>query len=168
MKRITVFLILLTTLATAQLRIGIDASREESILGISEKKIDGMGFTLGYEFMLLSLIGVGGEYTAGGDEGIDMVYGYAVGKIPVGLPMFRGIVRAGYSMPMGDAADFYDPGLAYGLGLRFKMPLIPVGAEALYTIHSLEMKPDGDGLNELINALEMKYNVMSLVVTYSF
>ena len=169
MKKISLLLIAITTLASAQLRLGLDISREISLAGIESEKADGMGFTLGYEQMLLSLVGVGAEYSIAGDEGIDMLYGYAVGKIPVGVPMARGIIRVGYSLPMGDASEFYDAGLAYGVGLRIKPPLFPVGIEALYTIHNLEMKTDGDDFSEMFaSLLELKYNVLTVTATYSF
>ena len=169
MKKVSLLLIVITTIASAQLRLGLDVSRELSMSGIEAEKADGMGFTLGYEQMLLSLVGVGAEYSLAGDEGIDMLYGYAVGKIPVGFPMARGIIRAGYSMPMGDASDFYEAGLAYGVGLRVKPPLFPVGIEALYTIHNLEMKSDGDDFAEMFaSLLELKYNVLTVTATYSF
>ena len=169
MKKISLLLIAITTLASAQLRLGLDISREISLAGIESEKADGMGFTLGYEQMLLSLVGVGAEYSIAGDEGIDMLYGYAVGKIPVGVPMARGIIRVGYSLPMGDASEFYDAGLAYGGGLRIKPPLFPVGIEALYTIHNLEMKTDGDEFAEMFaSLLELKYNVLTVTATYSF
>ena len=168
MKKISLLLIAVTTIASAQLRLGLDVSREMTFLGLSEKA-DGMGFTLGYEQMLLSLGGVGVEYSMAGDEGIDMLYGYAVAKIPFGFPMVRGIIRAGYSLPMGDAADFYEAGLAYGVGLRVKPPIFPVGIEALYTIHNLEMKSDGDDFAEMFaSLLELKYNVLTVTATYSF
>ena len=169
MKKISLLLIAITTLASAQLRLGLDLSREISLAGIESEKADGMGFTLGYEQMLLSLVGVGAEYSIAGDQGIDMLYGYAVGKIPVGVPMARGIIRVGYSLPMGDASEFYDAGLAYGVGLRIKPPLFPVGIEALYTIHNLEMKTDGDEFAEMFaSLLELKYNVLTVTATYSF
>lgn len=169
MKKISLLLIVISTIASAQLRLGLDISRELSLAGIEAEKAEGMGFTLGYEQMLLSLVGVGAEYSIAGDEGIDMLYGYAVGKIPVGFPMARGIIRAGYSLPMGDASDFYEAGLAYGVGLRVKPPLFPVGIEALYTIHNLEMKSDGDDFAEMFaSLLELKYNVLTVTATYSF
>lgn len=169
MKKVSLLLIVITTIASAQLRLGLDVSRELSLAGIEAEKAEGMGFTLGYEQMLLSLVGVGAEYSLAGDEGIDMLYGYAVGKIPVGFPMARGIIRAGYSLPMGDASDFYEAGLAYGVGLRVKPPLFPVGIEALYTIHNLEMKSDGDDFAEMFaSLLELKYNVLTVTATYSF
>jgi len=169
MKKISLLLIAITTLASAQLRIGLDISREISLAGIESEKADGMGFTLGYEQMLLSLVGVGAEYSIAGDEGIDMLYGYAVGKIPVGVPMARGIIRVGYSLPMGDASEFYEAGLAYGGGLRIKPPIFPIGIEALYTIHNLEMKSSGDDMEDMfMDLLKMKWNVLNITATYSF
>ena len=169
MKKISLLLIAVTTIASAQLRLGLDVSREMTVSGMSGEKSEGMGFTLGYEKMLLSLVGVGAEYTAGGDEGVDMLYGYAVGKIPVGFPMVRGIIRAGYSLPMGDAADVYEAGLAYGVGLRVKPPIFPIGIEALYTIHNLEMKSSGDDMEEMFMELfKIKWNVLNITATYSF
>ena len=169
MKKISLLLITITTIASAQLRLGLDVSREMTVAGMSGEKSEGIGFTLGYEQMLLSLVGVGAEYTAGGDEGVDMLYGYAVGKIPVGVPMARGIIRVGYSLPMGDASEFYDAGLAYGGGLRIKPPLFPIGIEALYTIHNLEMKSSGDEMEDMfMDLLKMKWNVLNITATYSF
>jgi hypothetical protein len=169
MKKISLLLITITTIASAQLRLGLDVSREMTVAGMSGEKSEGIGFTLGYEQMLLSLLGVGAEYTAGGDEGVDMLYGYAVGKIPVGIPMARGIIRVGYSLPMGDASEFYDAGLAYGGGLRIKPPLFPIGIEALYTIHNLEMKSSGDEMEDMfMDLLKMKWNVLNITATYSF
>ena len=169
MKKISLLLITITTIASAQLRLGLDVSREMTVAGMSGEKSEGIGFTLGYEQMLLSLLGVGAEYTAGGDEGVDMLYGYAVGKIPVGVPMARGIIRVGYSLPMGDASEFYDAGLAYGGGLRIKPPIFPIGIEALYTIHNLEMKSSGDEMEDMfMDLLKMKWNVLNITATYSF
>ncbi len=173
MKKISFLLITISTIVSAQLRLGADISREMDVslagFGGESEKAEGMGFTLGYEQMLLSLVGVGAEYSLAGDEGIDMLYGYAVGKIPVGMPMMRGVIRVGYSMPMGDGADAYDPGLAFGGGLRIKPPILPIGLEALYTIHNLEMKSTGDELGDALSGLiEVKYNVFTITATYSF
>ena len=46
-----------------------------------------------------------------------MAFVYGVGKFPI-APFMRGAVRAGYSMPMGDAGDMYDPGIALVLAAR--------------------------------------------------
>jgi hypothetical protein len=172
MKQILLTVFFLTGLIFSQLRVGVDMSSTHSIemLGISsDDKIDGVGFTLGYEQMLLSLVGVGGELTLGGDY-MDRIQGYAVAKIPVGLPMFRGIVRVGYSKIMGDWEEIYDGGLSYGFGVRFKMPVIPIGVEALYSIHSLEDKDSEDdemGLGKALG-LEEKSKIINITATYSF
>ena len=173
MKKISLLLIAVSTIASAQLRVGLDVKRslEMSLAGFAGESLDaeGMGITVGYEQMLLSLVGVGAEYSIAGDEGLDMVYAYAVSKIPVGMPMMRGIVRFGYSMPMGDAGDAYDPGTGLGLGLRVKPPIFPIGVEALYTMHSLKMKDTGDELGDALSGLiETKYNVLTITATYSF
>ena len=168
MKKISLIALLLLSTSFAQLRVGADFSREMKLGGLDAEKSEGMGITLGYEKMLLGLIGAGGEFTLGGDEGPDMIYGYGVAKVPVGLPFFKGIVRMGYSMPVGEDGDMYDAGLAYGAGLRFKFPVQPIGIEVLYTIHNLEMKDQGDGFAELLDALDFTWNVMNITATYNF
>ena len=172
MRKISLLILLVSTIASAQLRVGVDMSSTHSmeVMGVSaDEKVDGVGFTLGYEQMLLSLVGVGGEFTLGGDY-MDRIQGYAVAKIPVGLPMFRGIVRVGYSKIMGDWEEIYDGGLSYGFGVRFKMPVMPIGVEALYSIHSLEAKAFEDdemGLGEALG-FEEKSKIINITATYSF
>ena len=168
MKKLSLISVLLLSAAFSQLRVGADISRTMNLSGLEAESSDGMGYTVGYEQMLLSLVGVGGEFTLGGDEGPDMVYGYGVAKVPVGLPMFRGIVRMGYSLPVGEDGDMYEAGLAYGAGLRFKFPVQPIGVEVLYTIHNLEIKDQGDGLAQLVDALGFTWNVMNITATYNF
>jgi len=47
--------------------------------------------------------------------------------------------------------------------------LFPIGLEALYTMHNLEMKSTGDDLGDMLaSLLKLKYNVMTLTATYSF
>ena len=173
MKKLGIISTLFFSVAFAQLRIGADVSRnvsmEASLAGMSmseSESIDGMGFTLGYEQMLLSLLGVGAEYTAGGNDGLNMVFAYGVAKIPVGLPTFRGIIRAGYSKPLEDGME---AGLAYGGGLRFKPPVFPLGVELLYTIHDLKSEEMDEG-DDLGLGIEMstKYSMVNLSLTYSF
>ena len=168
MKKIVLMSLLMLSAAFSQLRVGADVSREMTLSGLEGEKAEGMGYTLGYEKMLLGLIGLGGEFSLGGDEVPDMVYGYGVARVPVGLPFFRGVVRMGYSLPVGEDGEDFDAGLAYGAGLRFKFPIQPIGLELLYTVHNLEMKDSGDGLDELLNALDFKWNVLNLTATYSF
>ena len=168
MKKVSIITLLFVTTAFSQLRVGADISRKMDLSGLASESSEGMGFTLGYERMLLGLVGAGGEFTLGGDEGPDMIYGYGVAKIPVGLPFFKGIVRAGYSLPVGEDGDMYEAGLAYGAGLRFKFPVQPIGVEVLYTIHNLEMKDQGDGFAELLDALDFTWSVMNITATYNF
>ena len=101
MKKISLITMLLISTSFAQLRVGADFSREMKLGGLDTEKSEGMGITLGYEKMLLGLVGAGGELTLGGDEGPDMIYGYGVAIVPEVLPFFKGIVRMGYSMPVG-------------------------------------------------------------------
>ena len=181
MKRITVLLILLTTMATAQLRIGIDAKRtlnmKMKMMGVSmseSMEAEGMGFTIGYEKMLLlGLIGAGAEYNISGDseEGpSNLGFVYGVAKVPVGLPMARGIVRVGTSFGHEDGMK---GALSYGFGVRIKPPIFPVGIEALYTIHNLDMKMDMDddeaGIADALDfEAEASYTYLNISATYSF
>ena len=68
MKKISFIALLLLSTSFAQLRVGADFSREMKLGGLDAEKSEGMGITLGYEKMLLGLIGAGGEFTLGGDE----------------------------------------------------------------------------------------------------
>ncbi|MDP6338900.1 MAG: hypothetical protein QF842_01045 [Candidatus Marinimicrobia bacterium] len=181
MKKITVLFIILSTLLTAQLRVGVDMSRKLSI-GLSptltaafivagidppETKVEyeGMGFTVGYDLMLLSLVGVGGELSlgGGGDEAPpNIIFGYGVAKIPFGIPMARAVIRAGYSLPMEDGME---AGLAYGFGLRIKPPVFPLGAEVHYTEHKLKFE---DSALAIGGVMDYKFKYMNIAVTYSF
>ena len=109
MKKIVLMSLLMLSAAFSQFRVGADVSREMTLGGLEGEKAEGMGYTLGYEKMLLGLIGLGGEFSLGGDEGPDMVYGYGVARVPVGLPFFRGVVRMGYSLPVGEDGEDFDP-----------------------------------------------------------
>ena len=187
MKKITLLFIIITTISSAQLRVGIDARRDKSIGGLlgaavsplfEDGKLDGMGYTLGYDYMPIlssgkpSFLGLGAEYTMGGKEGIDMVYGYVVSKIFNAL-----IIRGGYSLPLGDGdTGKYknEWGFAWGLGLRIKSPDFPVGLELLYTIHKLKEKSiiddlDNEEIEELFdNLFGLRYSVRNITLTYSF
>jgi len=181
MKKITVLLIVLTTMATAQLRVGLDAKRtmnmEMKIAGVSMSEslnAEGMGFTIGYEKMLLlGMIGVGAEYNFSGDseEGpSNMGFVYGVAKLPVGLPMARGIVRVGTSFGHEEGLK---GGLSYGIGLRIKPPVFPIGIEALYTKHILDMDmemddEDADIADALGFDVEASYTYLNISATYSF
>ena len=177
MKQILLTIFFLTSLIFSQLRVGVDMSRKmtEKITVLkSNTKIDGVGFTLGYEKILLSLVGVGAEYTVGGDY-MDTIQGYAVAKVPVGVPMLRGVVRLGYSKILGDWEKDYDGGLSYGFGVRLKLPVIPIGIEALYSIHELEKKSkdvedveDVEDVANLFGQYEISNRILNLTATYSF
>ena len=153
MKKLTVLFIALATLASAQLRVGVDMSRKLSV-GLSpeltlaltamgadletEIEAEGIGYTIGYDLMLLSLVGVGGELSLGGsgeESPPNIVFGYGVAKIPFGIPMARAVIRAGYSLPMEDGME---AGLAYGIGIRRNG--INTGTDGKVTFHN-EAKP---------------------------
>jgi hypothetical protein len=180
MKKLTVLFIALATLASAQLRVGVDMSRKLSV-GLSpeltavlkvmgadletEIEAEGIGYTIGYDLMLLSLVGVGGELSIGGsgeESPPNIVFGYGVAKIPFGIPMARAVIRGGYSLPMEDGME---AGLAYGIGIRIKPPLFPLGAEANYTVHNLKFE---DSEMDLGGVMDYKYKYMNLSLTYSF
>ena len=151
---------------------------------------DGTNLTLGYEqTLLLGLIGVGAEYnlSVGGDDdhsdedhdhdhgdgddhddedGIggtgSFAFVYGVAKLPVGFPMVRGIVRLGTTLAHQE--DGLKGGLSYGLGVRVKPPVLPVGVEAHYTMHNFgtdEELPSGAEYSA-------SYSSVNLTVTYKF
>ncbi len=186
MKKLTIFLIVLSTIATAQLRVGVDAKRtmdmKVKMMGVSASEsmdADGMGLTFGYEKMLLlGLIGAGAEYnlSLGGDDDDEdggpsnMGFVYGVAKVPVGLPMARGIVRLGTSFGHEEGVK---GALSYGVGLRVKPPIFPIGIEALYTIHNLDMDMELDDADEgTADALgldvETSFKYFNITATYSF
>ena len=152
---------------------------------------DGTNLTLGYEkTLLLGLIGVGAEYnlSVGGDDdhsdedhdhdhgdGDDhddeggmggtgsFAFVYGVAKLPVGFPMVRGIVRLGTTLAHQE--DGLKGGLSYGLGVRAKPPILPVGVEAHYTMHNFGY--DGDGLPSGAE-YSASYSSVNLTLTYKF
>tara|TARA_B100001559_G_C16312572_1_gene534978 strand:- start:32 stop:634 length:603 start_codon:yes stop_codon:yes gene_type:complete len=154
---------------------------------------DGMGLTLGYEkTLLLSLIGVGAEYNlsvGGGDDHADegddhdhdhgdgddhddeggvggpgnFAFVYGVAKLPVGFPMVRGIVRLGTTLAHQE--EGLKGGLSYGLGVRVKPPILPVGVEAHYTMHNFE--PDNTVFPSGAE-VSASYSSVNLTVTYKF
>ena len=171
-RKIFYISLIVPMILSAQFRAGLDISRQITLSGIGSdesESADALALTLGYEKMLLlGFVGAGAEFTLDLDEeGTNMAFVYGVGKFPI-APFMRGVVRAGYSIPL-DEDDMYEPGLAYGVGARFKLPLIPIGLEALYTIHSLEMKPSGEDLADaLIDALDFKLNALNITATLKF
>ena len=151
---------------------------------------DGMGLNLGYEQTLLfDLIGVGAEYnlaTGGGDDheehddhgddhdddhddegGVggpgNFAFVYGVAKLPVGFPMVRGIVRLGTTLAHQE--EGLKGGLSYGLGVRVKPPVLPVGVEAHYTMHNFEPNSADFPSGAEVSA---SYSSVNLTVTYKF
>ena len=99
-----------------------------------------------------------------------MGFVYGVAKLPVGLPMARGIVRGGTSFGHEEGLK---GGLSYGIGLRIKPPVFPIGIEALYTKHILDMDmemddEDADIADALGFDVEASYTYLNISATYSF
>ena len=200
MKKISILLIAISAIASAQLRLGLDVSRKatltpsyskefkalaaasgESLPGEQDLKVDGMGISLGYDLMLLSLVGVGAELNigSGGDSEDDhdhddeehsdeeigpdnQVFVYGVAKVPV-FPMVRGVIRAGLVKSFDSELD---PGLGFGFGLRVKPPIFPIGLEANYTIYNFSADQDlGMGYTM---STDMKQSYLNLTATYKF
>ena len=202
MKKISILLIAVSTIASAQLRLGLDVSRKgtltpsypselkaaaaamgESLPGEEDLKFDGMGISVGYDLMLLSLVGVGAELNigSGGDSEDDhdhdhddeehsdeeigpdnQVFVYGVAKVPV-FPMVRGVIRAGLVKSFDSELD---PGLGFGFGLRVKPPIFPIGLEANYTIYNFSADQDlGMGYTM---STDMKQSYLNLTATYKF
>ena len=199
MKKISIILIAISAIASAQLRLGLDVSRKatltpsyskefkalaaasgESLPGEHDLKVDGMGISLGYDLMLLSLVGVGAELNigSGGDSEDDhdhddeehsdeeigpdnQVFVYGVAKVPV-FPMVRGVIRAGLVKSFDSELD---PGLGFGFGLRLKPPIFPIGLEANYTIYNFSASQDM-GIGDM--SIDMRQSYLNLTATYKF
>jgi len=199
MKKISILLIAVSTIASAQLRLGLDVSRKgtitpsypselkaaaaamgESLPGKEDLKFGGMGISVGYDLMLLSLVGVGAELNigSGGDSEDDhdhddeehsdeeigpdnQVFVYGVAKVPV-FPMVRGVIRAGLVKSFDSELD---PGLGFGFGLRVKPPIFPIGLEANYTIYNFSASQDM-GIGDM--SIDMSQSYLNLTATYKF
>ena len=199
MKKISILLIAVSTIASAQLRLGLDVSRKgtltpsypselkaaasamgQSLPGEEDLKFDGMGISVGYDLMLLSLVGVGAELNigSGGDSEDDhdhddeehsdeeigpdnQVFVYGVAKVPV-FPMVRGVIRAGLVKSFDSELD---PGLGFGFGLRVKPPIFPIGLEANYTIYNFSASQDM-GIGDM--SIDMRQSYLNLTATYKF
>ena len=199
MKKISILLIAVSTIASAQLRLGLDVSRKgtltpsypselkaaaaamgESLPGEEDLKFDGIGISVGYDLMLLSLVGVGAELNigSGGDSEDDhdhddeehsdeeigpdnQVFVYGVAKVPV-FPMVRGVIRAGLVKSFDSELD---PGLGFGFGLRVKPPIFPIGLEANYTIYNFSASQDM-GIGDM--SIDMRQSYLNLTATYKF
>ena len=129
MRKISLLVIILTTFASAQLRVGLDfgGGVKQSFLGIMDiEQNSKLGFTVGYEKTLFGIAGVGAEYvvTQVGDAEMkssasflgesasdsettsdkmfpNVLKVYGLARVPLGVPFLRGVVRAGMFVPLG-------------------------------------------------------------------
>jgi len=129
MKKISLLLISITTIASAQLRVGLDfgGGVKQNFLGIMEiEQNSKQGFTVGYEKTLSGIAGIGAEYvvTQVGDAEMkssasffgesvsdsettsdkmfpNVLKVYGLARVPLGVPFLRGVVRAGMFVPLG-------------------------------------------------------------------
>ena len=107
---------------------------------------------------------------------------YGLARVPLGFPFLRGVVRAGMFVPLGSSdidgesfkwGDVYDPGLTWGVGVRAKLPVLPIGAELLYQSMALDSgstldlfgEDDDEGGALFPNG---DFTSFTLAVTYSF
>ncbi len=192
MKKISLITIFLSSLAFSQLRVGLDLSRSakysasvpseikalfiaagEEIPGSESYTAKGLGLNIGYDLMLLSLIGVGAEANLSlGEECSEnddkcynpdtQLFGYGVAKLPV-FPMVRGIVKGGLVMSTEEGVD---PGLGLGFGFRVKPPVLPLGVEASLNIYNFSIKEDFEGLGDIEQ--DIRHSYINLSATYSF
>ena len=188
MKKISFLIIAVTTIASAQLRVGVDVSRKMKVTpsfpaemkalalveginlpGTETMTAEGLGFTVGYDFMLASLVGVGAELNIASESDDEdggpsnQIFAYSIVKLPFGVPFARGVVRIGIAKSFEEGID---PGLGYGFGLRIKPPLFPIGAEASYNIYNYSQEEKDAELGTMKFALKQSY--MNLSLTYSF
>ena len=188
MKKISFLLIVATTIASAQLRVGVDVSRKMKVTpsfpaemkalalveginlpGTETMTAEGLGFTVGYDFMLASLVGVGAELNIASESDDEdggpsnQIFAYSIVKLPFGVPFARGVVRIGIAKSFEEGID---PGLGYGFGLRIKPPLFPIGAEASYNIYNYSQEEKDPDLGTM--KFDLKQSYMNLSLTYSF
>ena len=108
---------------------------------------------------------------------------YGLARVPLGFPFIRGVVRAGMFVPLGSTdldgesfkwGDVYDPGLAWGIGIRAKLPVMPIGAELLYQSMALDTGSEidlfGEGDDDEGEMLfpNGDFTTFTLALTYSF
>ena len=114
MKKISFLLIAVTTIASAQLRVGVDVSRKMKVTpswpaemkalalvegidlpGTETMTAEGLGFSVGYDFMLASLVGVGAELNIASESDDEdggpsnQIFAYSIVKLPFGVPFAR-------------------------------------------------------------------------------
>ena len=188
MKKISFLIIAVTTIASAQLRVGVDVSRKMKVTpsfpaemkalalveginlpGTETMTAEGLGFTVGYDFMLASLVGVGAELNIASESDDEdggpsnQIFAYSIVKLPFGVSFARGVVRIGIAKSFEEGID---PGLGYGFGLRIKPPLFPIGAEASYNIYNYSQEEKDSELGTM--KYDLKQSYMNLSLTYSF
>lgn len=188
MKKISFLIIAVTTIASAQLRVGVDVSRKMKVTpsfpaemkalalveginlpGTETMTAEGLGFSVGYDFMLASLVGVGAELNIAAESDDEdggpsnQIFAYSIVKLPFGVPFARGVVRIGIAKSFEEGID---PGLGYGFGLRIKPPLFPIGAEASYNIYNYSQEEKDAELGTM--KFDLKQSYMNLSLTYSF
>ena len=188
MKKISFLLIVATTIASAQLRVGVDVSRKMKVTpsypaemkalalveginlpGTETMTAEGLGFSVGYDFMLASLVGVGAELNIAAESDDEdggpsnQIFAYSIVKLPFGVPFARGVIRVGIAKSFEEGID---PGLGYGFGLRTKPPLFPIGAEASYNIYYYSQEEKDPDLGTM--KFDLKQSYMNLSLTYSF
>ena len=188
MKKISFLIIAVTTIASAQLRVGVDVSRKMKVTpsfpaemkalalveginlpGTETMTAEGLGFTVGYDFMLASLVGVGAELNIASESDDEdggpsnQIFAYSIVKLPFGVPFARGVVRIGIAKSFEEGIE---PGLGYGFGLRIKPPLFPIGAEASYNIYNYSQEEKDAELGTM--KFDLKQSYMNLSLTYSF
>ena len=188
MKKISFLLIAVTTIVSAQLRVGVDVSRKMKVTpaypaemkalalvegidlpGTETMTAEGLGFSVGYDFMLASLVGVGAELNIASESDDEdggpsnQIFAYSIVKLPFGVPFARGVIRVGIAKSFEEGID---PGLGYGFGLRIKPPLFPIGAEASYNIYNYSQEEKDPELGTM--KFDLKQSYMNLSLTYSF
>ena len=188
MKKISFLLIAITTIVSAQLRVGVDVTRKmkvtpsfpaevkalflsmgEELPGSEKMTAEGLGFSVGYDFMLASLVGVGAELNIASESDDEdggpsnQIFAYSIVKLPFGVPFARGVIRVGIAKSFEEGID---PGLGYGFGLRIKPPLFPIGAEASYNIYNYSQEEKDPELGTM--KFDLKQSYMNLSLTYSF
>ena len=188
MKKISFLIIAVTTIASAQLRVGVDVSRKMKVTpsypaemkalalvegidlpGTETMTAEGLGFSVGYDFMLASLVGVGAELNIASESDDEdggpsnQIFAYSIIKLPFGVPFARGVIRVGIAKSFEEGID---PGLGYGFGLRIKPPLFPIGAEASYNIYNYSQEEEDPDFGTM--KFDLKQAYMNLSLTYSF
>ena len=174
MKKYIILLFFAPIILTAQIRVGMDLGRVATLKAGGEEipypgtKPENLAVSFGYEKYLIGIVGIGAEYThdLSDEDTFNTGFLYGAARIPFPFPFIKGAVRYGYSMPMGDAGERYDPGMAFGIGLRAKLPFIPLGLEAQFMRHTLSPVESFDDFKKYTGEeLEFFMNSINLSAT---